>query len=156
MRGLEKIYGDRQTYMHPDRHINTMNRPGLRAGPIEKSEVCKKSSSWQDFNFQRIEHFNKKEKTSQHLAVLRFCSLLSSYFSAEGKAIHNKTAWKVTNNTFHRWLLTQTNVIGDTPDCGFLLVNPFVSNTFLWWVKLILAFSLLDQYKFTKYHHSQK
>ena len=33
MRGLEKIYGD----THTDTHFNTMNRPGLRAGPIENS-----------------------------------------------------------------------------------------------------------------------
>ena len=42
MRGLEKIYGDdqtdTQTDTHTDTHFNTMNRPGLRAGPIEKEK----------------------------------------------------------------------------------------------------------------------
>ena len=37
MRGLEKIYGDRHANTQTDRHFNTMNRPGVRAGPIEKS-----------------------------------------------------------------------------------------------------------------------
>ena len=35
MRGLEKIYGDRHPDIQTDTHFNTMNRPGLRAGPIE-------------------------------------------------------------------------------------------------------------------------
>ena len=39
MRGLEKIYGegtDRHTDRHTHTHFNTVNRPGLRAGSIEK------------------------------------------------------------------------------------------------------------------------
>ena len=42
--GTKNIWGqtDRQTDKHADRHINTMNRPGLRAGPIENNNLIKK------------------------------------------------------------------------------------------------------------------
>ena len=44
MRGLKKIYEDRHTHTYADRHLNTMNRPSLRAGPIENC-ICRKIPS---------------------------------------------------------------------------------------------------------------
>ena len=41
MRGLEKIYGAGQDDRHAEKHFNTMNRPGLRAGSIENVDYKK-------------------------------------------------------------------------------------------------------------------
>ena len=41
---MSKIYGAGQARKQKNRHFNTMNRPGLRAGSIENCHIWDKSS----------------------------------------------------------------------------------------------------------------